>query len=48
MRMTAHAIDGDDQGGVIDDQHRGTVLVIVPPAEKTDVGVLDPQAGDQC
>ena len=47
MRVAAHAVDGNDQGGLGCNGNGGAVLIVIPIAQETDVGVFDPQAGDQ-
>ena len=43
--MAAHAIDDDQQRGMLGRRDRDAVLVVFAVSEETDIGVFDPQAG---
>ena len=43
--VAAHAVDDDEQRGVLGDRGGDPVLVLLAASEQADIGVLDPQEG---
>ena len=48
VRVSAHAVDHHQQGGVLSDRGGNAVLVFLTPAQQADVRVLDPQGNSLC
>ena len=43
VRVTAHAVDDDQQGGMLGDRDGDAILIVVAITEQADFGVLDAQ-----
>ena len=41
--MPAHAVDDDEQGGMLRDRAGDPVLVLLAPTQEADIGVVHPQ-----